>query len=100
MEKEQIDNLFSLIKDTLEFYGDKKNYEVNHPLNNELFSKIEMDKGAFARKTLGLMKKINNFDNELKNIDDKLLEKLNMDSVDDPQEMLKFIDNLTKKYKK
>ena len=101
MGKEQLENLIALFKEALEFYGNKENYEVNIPQNNELFSKIEMDQGTLARKTLEHLKNINEFDNEMQNVDnDELLKKMNMaEDSDDPKSLLDHIIQFNKKLK-
>ncbi len=99
MEKEQLENLISLFKEALEFYGDKENYNVNISQNSELFSKIEMDQGTLARKTLEHLKNINEFNSKIHDVDnDKLLKKINMDN-DDPKKILDQIIQLNKKFK-
>jgi len=50
-------NQVELLKQALNFYGNKENYEVNHPVNGKLFSSVEMDSGAQARFALERLEK-------------------------------------------
>ncbi len=51
-------NSIELLKRTLQFYALKENYVISHPLNNQLFSFIEMDGGTQARFTLDKVREL------------------------------------------
>jgi PHP family Zn ribbon phosphoesterase len=58
-------NSIELLKRTLRFYALKENYNVSHPLNNQLFSFIEMDGGTQARFTLDKLREIEELNEKL-----------------------------------
>jgi hypothetical protein len=57
---EEYQNLVSILKSALEFYANKDNYDAKHPINNVLFSHIEMDCGAQAKFALGKIQDMEN----------------------------------------
>jgi len=61
-------NLIELLKLALKFYADKNSYVVNHPVNDELCSLIELDEGSQARFALD---KIGEFEEYGKNIEEE-----------------------------
>ena len=64
---EEYQNLIELLKKALEFYADKKNYEINIPRNNVLFAYIDMDKGEQARFALEKIKELSDFNEKIEN---------------------------------
>lgn len=71
---EEYQNLISVLKNALEFYGNTENYDVKHPVNNVLFSQIEMDCGAQARFALN---KIVEVENNQKQLEKQFVTELN-----------------------
>jgi hypothetical protein len=67
---EDYQNLVIVLKQALEFYANKDNYEVNVPQNNVLFAYIEMDKGAQARFAF---EKIQELENNQKNLEQQFV---------------------------
>ena len=62
---EEYQNLTSILKQALEFYANAENYDAKHPVNNVLFSQIEMDCGAQAKFALGKIQEIENSHKDL-----------------------------------
>jgi hypothetical protein len=58
-------NTIELLKRTLQFYALKENYTVNHPVNNELFSFVEMDGGSQARFTLDKVRELDELNEKM-----------------------------------
>jgi len=58
-------NIIELLKRTLQFYALKENYTVNHPVNNELFSFVEMDGGSQARFTLDKVRELDELNEKM-----------------------------------
>jgi DNA-directed RNA polymerase subunit L len=67
---EECNNVIELLKQVLKFYADKSNYDAKHPVNNVLFSHIEMDCGAQARFVL---ERVDELENLTKNLEDKFV---------------------------
>jgi hypothetical protein len=61
-------NLIKYLKLALKFYADKNSYAVNHSMNNELCSLVELDKGSQAQFALD---KINEFEEYGKNLEEE-----------------------------
>lgn len=70
---EEYQNLVSVLKHALEFYANAENYDVKHPVNNVLFSQIEMDCGAQAKFALS---KIEEAENNQKDLETELVKNL------------------------
>lgn len=62
---EEYQNLVSVLKHALEFYANTENYDVKHPINNVLFSQIEMDCGAQAKFALSKIEEVENNQKDL-----------------------------------
>jgi hypothetical protein len=58
-------NTIELLKRTLQFYALKENYDVSHPINNQLFSFVEMDGGSQARFSLDKIREIDELNEKL-----------------------------------
>lgn len=67
MEKENYENIISLLKQTLEFYADENTYSQSES-ENEAIVKIFNDRGVYAKKTLKLVddleKSIESYEND------------------------------------
>lgn len=70
---EEYQNLTSILKQALEFYANTENYDAKHPVNNVLFSQIEMDCGAQAKFALS---KIEEVENNQKDLESELVKNL------------------------
>lgn len=70
---EEYQNAIELLKQALNFYADKRNYEINIPQNNALFSLIEMDSGSQARFALEQAVKIQNVNQKMLDDYDKVI---------------------------
>ena len=67
---EENQNVVELFRQALKFYAEKSNYDAKHPINNTLFSQIEMDNGAQARFAL---EKAEELENLSKTIEDEFV---------------------------
>lgn len=77
-------NTIELLKRALEFYALKENYVVNHPLNNELFSYVEMDGGTQARFMLDKIEEIDELNKKMEkdyNVEIDALQNLSDDEL-------------------
>jgi hypothetical protein len=94
---EEYQNLVSILKSALEFYGNKDNYDVKHPINNVLFSHIEMDCGAQAKFALG---KIQEMENNHKMLESEYIKSMDLgiteeESAKNVQKMIEEFKTLT-----
>ncbi len=92
---EEYQNLVSVLKSALEFYANTENYDAKHPVNNVLFSQIEMDCGAQAKFALG---KIEEVDNNQKELEKQFVTDLNNAFTEDKsmRDTLKIIEEFKK----
>jgi len=77
-------NTIELLKITLQFYAKKENYDVSHPINNQLFSFVEMDGGSQARFSLDKIKEIDELNEKLEkdyNAEIEALQNLSDDDI-------------------
>jgi len=77
-------NSIELLKRTLQFYALKENYMVSHPINNQLFSFVEMDGGTQARFTLDKLKEIEELNEKMEkdyNAEIDALQNMNDDEI-------------------
>jgi hypothetical protein len=79
---EKLINTIELLKQALKFYADKRNYEVNRPLNNELFSYVEMDSGSQARFALDKCKELDDINQKIQDDYSRLSNEL-LDEMED-----------------
>lgn len=94
---EEYQNLVSILKQALEFYANKDNYDVNVPKNNVLFAYIEMDKGAQARFAL---EKIMEMETNHKDLETEFVKSMGLgiteeESAETVQKMIEEFKNLT-----
>jgi iron-sulfur cluster repair protein YtfE (RIC family) len=92
---EEYQNLVSILKQALEFYANKENYEVNVPQNNVLFAYIEMDKGAQARFAL---EKIVQMENNHKELESEFTKLMGLGITE--EESAKTVQNMIEEFKK
>ena len=77
-------NSIELLKRTLQFYALKENYMVSHPINNQLFSFVEMDGGTQARFTLDKLREIEELNEKMEkdyNAEIDALQNMNDDEI-------------------
>jgi hypothetical protein len=79
---EKLINTIELLKLALNFYADKRNYEINRPLNDKLFSLIEMDSGSQARFALEKTKELENINQKIQDDYSRLSNEL-LDRMED-----------------
>jgi hypothetical protein len=94
---EEYQNLVSILKSALEFYANKDNYDAKHPINNVLFSHIEMDCGAQAKFALG---KIQDMENSHKILESDYIKNTGLgiteeESAENVKKMIEEFKNLT-----
>jgi len=98
---ETYQNLVGLLKQALLYYANKKHYEVNHPVNGELYSSIELDGGIQARFALERLEEFNNLNkevNEIKEVEENLTNRLGelLKNEKNGAEFIKIIENYQK----
>jgi len=94
---EKLINTIELLKLALNFYADKRNYEINRPLNDKLFSLIEMDCGVQARFALDKLEELENLS---QNLEDEFVRNVtkaieNNEPTDNVLKMIEDFKNLT-----
>ena len=65
---EEAENIIALLKNVLEFYANKENYNNSVNINNVLNSLIELDQGLQARFGLDKIREFEKADDLVKNI--------------------------------
>ena len=92
---EENQNIAELFKQALKFYAEKSNYDAKHPINNTLFSQIEMDNGAQARFAL---EKAEELENLSKTIEDEFVKNVTnaIESSDEADKIMGMIEDFKK----
>ncbi len=85
---EDYQNLVIVLKKALEFYANKSNYDAKHPINNVLFSYIEMDCGSQAKFAL---EKIQELEKNYKNMEDDFVKNISI-SIQNNEKMPKILE--------
>lgn len=67
---EDYQNIVELLKQALLYYADKKHYDVNHNVNGELYSSIELDGGIQARFALNKLEEFNKLGEDVKEVEE------------------------------
>jgi hypothetical protein len=67
-------NLVELLKQALEFYAERDNYDCKHDMNNVLVSNLDIDGGVQAQFALGKIKEFEEFEKKLLEEYEKLVE--------------------------
>lgn len=86
---EQLQSRIVLLTKCVEYYSDENNYVKNE----KSVAPIDLDKGAIAKHTLGILSKLKEQDDELAAVYETLQNEIGAD------ETLKLIKELTDKYK-
>ena len=91
-------NIVELFKQALKFYGEKSNYDAKHPINNVLFSQIEMDCGAQARFAL---EKAEELENLSKTMEDEFVKSVTsaIEKGNDADKIMGIMEEIIKKQK-
>ena len=70
---EERDNVITLMREALKFYGEKGNYDAKHPLNGELYSMVDVDAGSTARFALDKVNELIEANERMQNEYDSLI---------------------------
>lgn len=93
-DDEKLLNEIVLLKQGLEFYANEENYDVNRPVDDKLYSPVELDKGSQARFAL---KRVDDVLNEYQKMIDEYMDTVkNQVEQNSSEGMLKLIEEIKK----
>jgi hypothetical protein len=87
---EEYQNIIELLKIALEFYADRNNYEVIHPITGVLVSRIEIDGGSQAEFALKQLKNLEEYSQKMENDFVKFVE-TELDKNETTEDVLKTV---------